>query len=320
MITRHTLLLAMALALCVLAAPPGAAQEAENGLQAVIIGSGSPQYDPDRAGPGVLIKLGDTSVLIDTGNGAQARLEQEGVQIRDLDGLFFTHQHLDHNEEFIPLFIRALLGGNRFLVAGPAPMARMVKTTLDLYRKDIEYRLQRSGRKFEEVKDNATVRELIGGDTFALGGIQVTTAKVNHTIETTAFRFDAGGRSIVISGDLTYSASLSALARDADILIMDSGGTIKQAGSSQRRSAQTGETGRGGRQGAGGAGANQRAHVTLEETARIAGEAKVKTLVLTHFTPGAIDEAATIAELRKGYAGPILFAADGMALPGASGE
>ena len=247
------------------------------------------------------------------------------MQIRDLDGILFTHQHLDHNEEFIPVFIRALLGGNRLLVAGPAPMASMVKTTLDLYKTDIEYRLRRSGRTFEQVKGNATVRELVGGEAFALGGIQVTTAKVNHTIETTALRFEAGGRAIVVSGDLTYSANLSALARDADILIMDSGGTIKQARSPQRRnSVQAGEPGPGGRQGTragnGGADGNQRAHVTPEETARMASEARVKTLVLTHFTPGQIDEAATLAELRKGYAGPILFATDGMTLPGAASE
>ena len=67
---------------------------------------------------------------------------------------------------------------------------------------------------------------------------------MNHTIATAAYRFDAGGRSIVVSGDLTYSALLSKLAKGADYLIIDSGGTIKFG---QRAGGQ----GQGGRPGAG---------------------------------------------------------------------
>ncbi len=44
------------------------------------------------------------------GNGTQANLNKLGVNIRKLSALFFTHHHLDHNEEFVPIFIRSLLG------------------------------------------------------------------------------------------------------------------------------------------------------------------------------------------------------------------
>jgi ribonuclease BN (tRNA processing enzyme) len=290
---------------------PGSAQtptSATTGLTATILGSSSPQYDPKRAGPSVLIRSGDTTIIVDTGNGAQARLDTVRLPIKDLDGIFFTHQHLDHNEEFIPIFIRALLGGNRFMLAGPPPLARMAETTLEIYKEDIEYRMRRSGRTLADVKGNYAVRELAGGESFMLGNVQIRTAKVNHTIATTAMRFDAGGRSIVVSGDLIYSASLSALAKGADVLIIDSGGTIK-TGQAQRPGGGPGRR-QGGGDDARGGGGNQRAHVTLEETARMASEAGAKTLVLTHFTPGEIDEAATIAELRKLYSGKIVFGAD----------
>jgi ribonuclease BN (tRNA processing enzyme) len=283
-----------------------------SGLNAIIIGSGSPQFDAKRSGPSVLVRLADTEILVDIGNGTQARLDQLALPISALDGLLFTHHHLDHNEEFIPVFIRSLLGGNRFVLAGPAPMKKMVDSTLDLYKEDIEYRMRRSARTLQDVKGNYIVKELTGGENFMLGGIKLTTARVNHTIYTTAIRFDAGGRSIVVSGDLIYTAALSKLAKNADYLIIDSGGTIK-TGQGQGADGRGGAEGRGrrARNGAGGAEQDaQRAHVTLAESARMASEAGVKNLVLTHFTNGEIDEAATIAELRKGFAGKIFFAAD----------
>jgi predicted metal-dependent RNase len=139
----------LVLALCCLVNPDGiAAQQATTNptpLRATILGSGSPQYNASRAEPAVLIQMGNTQILVDAGNGVQGRLEDARIRVADLDGLFFTHHHLDHNEEFIPVFIRALLGGNRFQVSGPAPMATMVRTTMELYRDDIIYRLGRRG-------------------------------------------------------------------------------------------------------------------------------------------------------------------------------
>ena len=271
-------------------------------LSATIVGSGSPEYNPARAGPSVLIQYGDTRILVDMGNGAQARLQEYKIPIETLDGLFFTHQHLDHNEEFVPIFIRALVGNHTFRIAGPPPTAQIVASTLKNYDQDIRYRLGRIGLDLGVVKGNFTVTELVGGETLMIGGITVTTAAVNHSIATTALRFDAGGHSIVLSGDLVYSALLPILAKDADVLVIDSGGTIHTSNGNvdPRRDPGTGSAGL----------RNARAHVTLDETARMASEAGTKTLLLTHFVPGEIDEAATIAVLRKRYAGQILFGRD----------
>lgn len=307
--------------LALMLAIPSSGQGGSSGLDAVILGSGSPSYNPDRAGPAVLIRDGDTEVLIDTGNGVQARLSEENVRIRDLDAILFTHQHLDHNEEFVPVFIQALLGGNRFTLGGPAPLGKMASTTLDLYDEDISYRFGRRGQSADNLSASYDLKEISGATSFMIGDIQVTTAPVNHTIETYAYRFDAGGKSIVISGDLTYSESLSKLAKDADYLIIDSGGTIREGQQNRRRpnagNNRGNQSGERPRQGGGNASrgdGRQRAHVTLAETARMASEAGAKTIVLTHFTVGTIDESATIAELRKAYSGEVLFAADGMTL------
>ena len=91
---------------------------AEEQLTATIIGSGSPLYDENRASASVLVKAGKTQILVDMGNGAQTNLNKLGVKARSLSALIFTHHHLDHNEEFVPIFIGALLGRNDFSQRG----------------------------------------------------------------------------------------------------------------------------------------------------------------------------------------------------------
>lgn len=276
-------------------------------LSAMVVGSGSPKYNSERAGPAVLIRYADTTLLVDMGNGTQAHLAELGISIKSLDGLLFTHHHLDHNEEFIPIFIRSLLGGNQFHLAGPEPMTAMSKSTLALYKTDIEYRMRRSGRTLSDVVNNYQLSEISDKAAFTIGDIKITTTKVNHTIDTIAYRFEAGGQSVVISGDLSYSKSLSILAKDADVLIIDSGGTIKRNAKPRRQLDSDNE--HSGKK-------RERAHVTLDETAKMASDANVSRVVLTHFTNGENDEAATVDKLRDGYSGEIIFATDRMVVTG----
>lgn len=277
-------------------------------LTAILVGTGSPKLNPERAGPAVLIRYGDTQILIDSGNGTQANLAKLGVEIRDLDGLFFTHHHLDHNEEFVPVFIRSLLGNNRFMLVGPTPTVALSESILELYETDIEYRMRRSGRTLDNVMDNYDTKELLGGESFELGGINISTTAVKHTIETIAYRFDVGGQSVVISGDLSYSSSLSNLAVDADVLIIEAGGVIMQGQQPKRRRITGSKNAIS--ESPSSENKHQRAHVTLAETAQMASEAKVKKIVLTHFLNGSVNEIATREELNKTYKGAIVFAVD----------
>lgn len=290
---------------------------ASDGLSAVIIGSGSPQYDAERAGASVLIRYKNQNVLVDTGNGAQANLNKINFNFRQLDGIFITHHHLDHNEEFAPVFIQTLLGGNKFQVAGPTPTKEYVSSISSIYKKDIEYRLgRRGGRDYSTVKNNFTVKELNGGETFNIGDIKISTIKVNHTIETVAYRFEAGGKSIVVSGDLTYSESLSELAQNADVLIIDSGAVIRKDVENNRPNGQGNGNNRGqnrngqGRQQNGG----ERAHSSLDEVGKMAKDANVKKLIMTHLPNVKVDEEATKTAVAKTFKGEILFAKDLMVI------
>ncbi|MCP3967734.1 MAG: MBL fold metallo-hydrolase [Lentisphaerae bacterium] len=263
-----------------------------------IIGSGSPHYDPNRSGPSVLIRCGTKKFLVDMGNGTQARLAQAGITRLKLDLLMFTHHHLDHNEEFIPIFISVLLTGNPFKVVGPPPTEDMTKSIMRYYRQDIKYRLSRQNRDINDI--DYSVLELQGGESFNYGGVEISTTKVNHTIHTIAYRFDYKKKSIVISGDLSYSPSLPKLAKNTDLLVIDSGGVIKE---NQKRRLKTPAIAH-----------KNRAHSTLDELGKMLKAANAKLVILTHITPGKIDKPATLKVLNKYYKGRILFAEDLMTI------
>lgn len=276
----------------------------------VIVGSGCPVYNAARSGPSALVQYGDKNYLVDVGNGTQTRLNELGLNIRDLTGVLITHHHLDHNEEFIPLYIGACLAGGQAEFIGPQGTKSLSDFILKFYAEDIAYRL---GPR--DIKNNTpSVTEINGGDTFSLGGIKVTTAEVNHTIYTVAYRFDVEGKSIAISGDTAYSENLVKLTRGVDVLIMDSGGSIVlKKGTGMNRAANQQRPNMKRRPGnAPGRAGPQKAHATMQEVGEMAAKAGVKKLVLTHIRPGEVDEKATRAALSKYYSGDVVVGYDGL--------
>ncbi|MCP4132261.1 MAG: MBL fold metallo-hydrolase [bacterium] len=288
-----------------------AAGESEN-LTATIIGSGSPHYSVKRASASVLISRGSTKILVDMGNGTQGNLHKLRVRTRDMSALLFTHHHLDHNEEFVPLFIRSLLGERNFSIVGPPGTVTFTETNLKLYAEDISYRLGKSRRTLAERKDSFTVRDIKGGESFDIEGIHISTIKVPHTIHTIAYRFDYKGESIVITGDLTYTKDLPKLAMGADFMIIDSGGMIIKRNRRNRSNNRNRRNRRG--MNRHGKGKRERAHLNLSDSSLLAKQAKIKNLVYTHFRPGKVDKEASLKEIRKNYKGNVIFGEDLMVI------
>ena len=119
-----------------------------------------------------------------------------------------------------------------------------------------------------------------------------------------AYRFDANGKSIVISGDLSYSKGLIDLAKGADILVMDSGQVIQEKGREwvppfdpRNRNQPDGQK-------------FPKPHASLRDVASMAEKAGVRKLVLTHFIPGRVDQAATAKKIHEIYKGEIVFGED----------
>jgi len=282
-------------------------------LSATIIGSGSPIYNENRASASVLVSAGETHLLVDMGNGTQANLAKLGFDTRKISGLFFTHHHLDHNEEFVPMLIKSLLGRDNFTIVGPPNTVKLTEVNLDLYQEDIEYRLNKSQRSLAERKQAFDAIDLQGGESFKVGDILVSTVEVPHTIHTIAYRFDYQGQSIVVTGDLTYAENLPALAKDADYMIIDSGGMVMKDG---RRKKQGNKKQDNKKQDSNKASkrSTEHAHLNLDDSSLLAKQANVKNLVYTHFNSTVVDTEASLKEIRQNYTGNVIFGEDLMVL------
>jgi ribonuclease BN (tRNA processing enzyme) len=291
-------------------------------LTATIIGSGSPIYNENRASASTLISAGDTHILVDMGNGTQANLNKLGFDSRTLTALIFTHHHLDHNEEFVPMFIRSLLGRDTFSIMGPPNTVKLTESNLALYDEDISYRLSKTNRTIEDRQKAFEVKDLTGGESFKIGDILVTTLQVPHTIYTLAYRFDYHDQSLVITGDLTYSDDLSTLAKNADFMIIDSGGMVMKGGRRNNNSRGKNVSEDSGNKGSKATKNSERkskkskehAHLNLADSSKMAELANVKTLVYTHFNSTTVDTIASLNKIQKNYRGNVIFGEDLMVL------
>lgn len=278
--------------------PLGSINDVE--FSVTIIGSGSPQYNPERSGPSALVQYKGVKFLVDMGNGTREQLERLGFTSRNSpDALLITHHHLDHNEEFIPLVHQKFMMSGNFLIAGPAPIKEMTDYVAKFYNEDLDYRKAGKGQTFDEKNINATVKELKGENSFTWRDVRLSTIEVPHSIYTLAYRFDVDGKSIVISGDLTYTPNLSKLAKNADVLVLDSHIIRKNANrngqaNSRRNTSKQGNS----------------AHASTEDAAKMAKEAGVKTLIITHLPNANIDEEATKAKIAEQFKGEVIIAKD----------
>lgn len=269
-------------------------------LSVVIIGSGGPPYNPKRSGPSAAIQYRGRFILVDMGNGTQARLYEAGISSALIDAFCITHHHRDHDEEFMPMLNTALVRGTPLEVVGPPGTRKLADFTADFYSEDIAYRIERIGRSASNLP-KPNVREIQGGESFRLSGLRVTTAQVPHSIHTVAYRFEAGGKSIVISGDLSYSDKLIELARSADVLVLDSGGSIATRDALRPDAGPAAGNG-GGRQ--------PMAHASAQDVRNMAQQAGVKKLVLTHIVASEVDEVATGNAIAEVYKGKVIIGHD----------
>ena len=301
---------AAALALAA-AFPPsrGWAQGARTRL--VLLGTGGgPRVTPKgRAKPATLIVANGVPYVIDFGEGVALQLVRAGVALDKLRYLFITHHHSDHNLDYGNLVYDGWVAGLRTPVDayGPAPIKAITEAYWQLNRFDIETRIVDEGR--------IDLRKLLTAHEFAENGlvmqnadVRVSAMRVRHPPikEAYAYRFDAADRSIVISGDTTYSPELIALARGADVLVSE----VMHLGGLERLLKIVPNA------------ATLRehllaSHIVTEDLGRLAAEAGVKALVMSHLVPGddpSITDQMWAEGVRKHYAGPIIVGKDLMEL------
>src|SRR6202012_5564175 len=74
-------------------------------IEVILLGTGSPIPDPNRAGPSTLVRAGGQIFLVDCGRGVLQRSAAAGVGAAGLSALLLTHLHSDHIADLGDLLI-----------------------------------------------------------------------------------------------------------------------------------------------------------------------------------------------------------------------
>tara|TARA_Y100001949_G_C15978160_1_gene327183 strand:- start:289 stop:1347 length:1059 start_codon:yes stop_codon:yes gene_type:complete len=198
----------------------------DNSLTALVCGSRSPLPHPRRAETCILINAGGSYYVIDVGDGSASNLRSYGVNLGKIKAVLLTHLHSDHISDLADIHMGTWVAQSRTKrldVYGPSGVEFVTKGFEDAYKLDFKYRNEHHGDEVAPINivgfDPHPV-DLLNPVVINENGLKVTAFKVPHDPVKPAlgYRFDFKGRSIVISGDTSYSENLITYAKDADVL------------------------------------------------------------------------------------------------------
>ncbi len=276
----------------------------------VLLGTaGGPTPKPNRAAPANAVIIGDKIYLVDCGNGVARQMVLAGLKLGDLDSLFITHHHSDHNADYGNVLLLAWASTLTSAVHcyGPPPLEQMTRDFLALNRSDIDIRVADEGRPLLDTLIRAKER-VSAGLVHQDDRVTVSCALVDHPPVTPSFayRFDCPDRSIVFSGDCRPSPALVQLAKGADVLVhevmhlpsIDALIATEPNAKTLRDHLIA-------------------SHTTTQQVGKIAAAAGVKKLVLSHFVPGGypfVSDAQWREDVVRDFDGEIIVGEDLMVL------
>lgn len=267
----------------------------------ITLGTGTPVPNPERAGPATAVVVGRRVLLFDAGPGVMRRVAAAGLPIDGVTAAFITHLHSDHTLGLPDLMLTSWVMGRNtpMRLHGPPGLRRMTDLLLSAWAEDTVVRIRglERGRPGGYRLD---VHEIGEGVVFDSAGVKVTAIQVTHGEweHAFAYRVDAGGRSIVISGDTRPSEALERAAHGVDVLVHEVYPETRVAPENRPGGELWPRYLR-------------EVHTSDVELGRIAARAQPRVLVLTHVIFMGATEDEVLAGIRRGgFTGRVVFAKD----------
>jgi ribonuclease BN (tRNA processing enzyme) len=248
-------------------------------IKVTILGSGTCVPSLKRSPSSFILQIKDSLLLFDLGVGTMRRLLEAGFAISQVTHIFISHLHPDHTGEFASFLFASKYPPTYqrrtpFHLVGARGLRRFYDGLCKVYGKwiDLDGGLMNI-IELDNCEQDQFLDEAFSVDTLPMAHIE---SSIGYRITT------ADGTSVAFTGDTDFCENAITLAREADLFICESAlpDALKVEG-----------------------------HLTPSLAGRIAAEAKVKKLLLTHFYPEC-DAADIEAECRRTYNGPLRLAHD----------
>ena len=246
-----------------------------------MVGSGTVVPRLERRQSCVVLEAGGETLVFDLGSGAVRGMLRAGLDPFSVDRIFFTHFHPDHTVDVVPLMFALKYGSYEqrerpLALYGPEPFESFFGKISDVWG---EWMLGDYPTGITQLPHECpSPLEFPGG--------KLSWAPAEHRPESIAYRMEVAGGAFVYTGDTEYAPSVVELAREAHTLLIEC--------SFPDDSPVPG-------------------HLTPSAAARIASEAGVERVVLTHVYPPA-DALDLVGEVGRGFSGEVLVAGDGTKL------
>ncbi len=250
-------------------------------MKITTVGTGTVVPRLERRQSCVVVEVGGEMLVFDLGSGAVRGMVKAGLDPFGVDGIFFTHFHPDHTVDVVPLLFAFKYASQEprarpLRIAGPEPFGAFWASLTDVYG---AWMLGGYPTPIRELPHTCSAP-------IELPGCRLSWAPARHRPESIAYRLDTDGGAFIYTGDTEYSETVVELARGAHTLLIEC--------SFPDDSPVDG-------------------HLTPGGAARMATEAGVGRLVLTHLFPQ-VESPDLAAKVGRNFDGEVVVAEDGLSL------